>query len=120
MRIKELLTDDDLYELALLLNEVIWQALMAQSMPDEVKEGYRRPVVRRPIRAVVRSSSVPRRPIPRPKPLYPERAKVSPAQRLATNPKIDPLKGFNARLDNTNVWPVITDKEAEIERKRKK
>ena len=119
MRIQELLTDDDLYELALLLNEVIWQALMAQSMPDDVKEGYRRPIIRTPIRAVLRSPGVPKRTLPRPKPLYPERTKVSQAQHMATNPKIDPLKGYNARLDNTNVFPVITDKEAEIERKRK-
>ena len=39
-------------------------------------------------------------------------------QCLKTNPKIDPLKGYNARLDNTNVFPEFTDTEREIAKKR--
>lgn len=115
MRIQELLSDDDLYELCVLMNEMMWQALMASSLPRDVQEGYRSQGIRRPARTVVRPPIVPVKPFPRPKPLYPKRTKVSPAQRMATNPKIDPLMGFNARLDNLNIFPEVTDKDIEIE-----
>lgn len=124
MKIQELLSDDELYELTLMMTEIIWQSLMAHSISD-VNEAYRpshhrsfRPV-RRPVNsAVTQRPRVPVKPFPKPKPLYPERTQVSQTQRLKTNPKIDPLKGYNARLDNTNVFPEITDAEKEIERKR--
>ena len=117
MRIQELLNDDDLYELCVLMNEMMWTALMAYSLPRDVHEGYRIQGIRRPARKVIRPPMVPVKPFPRPKPLYPQKTKVSPAQRMATIPKIDPLMGFNARLDNQNVFPEVTDKEVEIEMK---
>ena len=104
MKIQELLSDDELYELTLMMTEIIWQSLMAHSISD-VNEAYR-PVMRRSFRpvtrpAVTQRTRVPVKPFPKPKPLYPERTQISQAQRLKTNPKIDPLKGYNARLDNT-------------------
>lgn len=116
MKIKELLSDDELYELCVLMNEIMWQALMANSLPRDVQEGYRSLVIRRPARRVPvriapsKPPMVPIKPFPKPKPLYPVRTKISSAQRLATNPNIDPLNGFNARLDNHNLFPELSDK----------
>ena len=49
MKIKELLSDDQLYEIWLLLTDQIWETLIANYSNNEVAEGYlyRRPVSRR-------------------------------------------------------------------------
>ena len=118
MKIQELLSDNDLYELTLMMTEIIWQSLMANAINNELDERYR--PVRRTLRAVRRPPMVPVKAFPKPKPLYPERTQVSQAQRLKTNPKIDPVKGYNARLDNTNVFPEFTDAEKKIMGKAKR
>lgn len=91
MRIQELLSNDEFYELCVLLTETIWETLIAHYPLGDIQEGYRRMAFQRPVRKVVRPPMVPKRPFPKPKPLYPERAKISQAQRMAVNPKIDPL-----------------------------
>lgn len=115
MKIYELLRDDDLYQLC---------QLMANTLPRDIQEGSRRPITRSPripvrkkaVRRAVKPSlpKVPVKPFPRPKPLYPERTQLSPGQKLATNPKIDPLMGFNARLDDVNVWPELNDTDKQL------
>ena len=119
MKIQEILSENDLYELTLMMTEIIWQSLMANAINNELDERYR-PGMRRTVRAVRRPPMLPVKPFPRPKPLYPERTQVSQTQRMKTNPKIDPLKGYNARLDNTNVFPEFTDAEKKIMGKAKR
>ena len=125
MRIQELLSDDELYELSLLMVEVIWQALMAQSIPKDVKEGVWRQSVRRVaprpiIRPVASARYVARpKPLPKPKPLYakPQPVKkpaISPSQTSGINPKIDFMKGPNFKLDNFNPIPPMTDQSRKI------
>ena len=134
MKIKELLNDDQLYEIWLLLTDQIWEALIANYSSIDVAEGYlyRRPVSRR--RAVLPTRSRPartinKRPTPhivpvKPFPTRPELKSVknsmsSKSQTTGTNPKVDPLKGYIAKLDNRNVFPLISKKDIEIEiRKR--
>ena len=133
MKIKELLNDDQLYEIWLLLTDQIWEALIANYSNNEVAEGYlyRRPVNRR--RAVLPTRSRPartikKRPTPnivpvRPFPIRPElktakNSMSSKSQTTGTNPKVDPLKGYIAKLDNRNVFPLISKKDIEIERKK--
>jgi hypothetical protein len=98
-----------------------------------VAEGVknRRPVSRR--RAVMPTRSRPartinRKPTPhivpvKPFPTRPElktakNSMSSKSQTTGTNPKVDPLKGYIAKLDNRNVFPLISKKDIEIERKR--
>ena len=42
----------------------------------------------------------------------------SKSQTTGTNSKVDPLKGYIAKLDNRNVFPLVSEKDIEIERKR--
>ena len=103
MKIKELLSDDQLYEIWLLLTDQIWEALIANYSNNEVAEGfsYRRPVNRR--RAVLPTRSRPsgtinKRPTPhivpvRPFPIRPElktakNSMISKSQTTGTNPEV--------------------------------
>jgi hypothetical protein len=55
----------------------------------------------------------------KPFPIRPElKAKQPASPPSKSNPKVDPLKGFNAQLDNRNVFPLISKKDFEIERTR--
>ena len=38
------------------------------------------------------------------------------SQTTGTNPKVDPLKGYIAKLDNRNVFPLVSEKDIEIEK----
>jgi hypothetical protein len=127
MRIQELLNDDQLYEIWLLLTDQIWEALIANYSNNEVAEGYlyRRPVLptrSRPARTINRkptSHIVPVKPFPtRPELKTAKNSMSSKSQTTGTNPKVDPLKGYIAKLDNRNVFPLISKKDIEIERKR--
>ena len=132
MKIKELLNDDQLYEIWLLLSDVIWEALIANYSNVDVAEGYR---YRRPVngrKAVMPAktrqakshnrkppSIVPVRPFPiRPELKTAKNSMSSKSQTTGTNSKVDPLKGYIAKLDNRNVFPLISKNDIEIERKR--
>ena len=125
MKIKELLNDDQLYEIWLLLSDVIWEALIANYSNVYVAEGYR---YRRPVngrRAVMQAktrqakshnrkspSIVPVEPFP----IRPElKAKQPASPPSKSNPKVDPLKGYIAKLDNRNITPLLSKKDIEIE-----
>ncbi len=125
MKIKELLDDDQLYEIWLLLSDVIWEALIANYSNVDVAEGYR---YRRPVngrRAVMpaktrQAKSHNRNPpsiVPvKPFPIRPElKAKQPASPPSKSNPKVDPLKGFNAQLDNRNITPLLSKRDIEIE-----
>ena len=133
MRIQELLNDDQLYEIWLLLTDQIWEALIANYSSIDVAEGVknRRPVNRRRAVMPTRSRSagaINKRPTPhivpvKPFPTRPElksakNSMSSKSQTTGTNPKVDPLKGYIAKLDNRNVFPLVSEKDSEIERKR--
>ncbi len=133
MRIQELLNDDDLYEIWLLLTDQIWEALVDNYSSIDVAEGYlyRRPVNRRRAVLPIRNRpvrTINKRPTPkvvpvRPFPIRPELKSVknsmsSKSQTTGTNPKVDPLKGYIAKLDNRNVFPLISKKDIEIDRTR--
>ena len=128
MRIQELLDDDQLYEIWLLLSDVIWEALIANYSNNEVAEGYR---YRRPVngrRSVMpaktrQAKSHNRNPpsiVPvRPFPIRPElKAKQPASPPSKSNPKVDPLKGFNAQLDNRNITPLPSKRDIEIEMRK--
>jgi hypothetical protein len=122
MKIKEILNDNQLYEMWLLMTDAVWEALVDNYSANDVYEGYpvRRRMAVRPIRQVP-IQRPPRNLIKKPilAPANPaKKPMVSKSQTTGLNPKIDSLKGFNYRLDNTNIFPEITDKEAEIQHKR--
>jgi hypothetical protein len=124
MKIKELLNDDQLYEIWLLLSDVIWEALIANYSNVDVAEGYR---YRGPVngrKAVIpaktrQAKSHNRNPPPivpvRPFPIRPElKAKQPASPPSKSNPEVDPLKGFNAQLDNRNITPLLSKRDIEI------
>ena len=130
MKIKELLDDDQLYEIWLLLSDVIWEALIANYSNVDVAEGYRyrRAVNRR--KAVMPTRSRPartinKRPTPhivpvKPFPTRPElKAKQPASPPSKSNPKVDPLKGFNTQLDNRNITPLLSKRDIEIEMRKR-
>ena len=83
LKIKELLNDDQLYEIWLLLSDAIWVALIANYSNNEVAEGFnnRRPVSRRRAVMPIRSRpvrTINKRPTPhivpvKPFPIRPDR-----------------------------------------------
>ena len=125
MRIQELLDDDQLYEIWLLLSDVIWEALIANYSNVDVAEGYR---YRGPVngrRAVMPAKTRQekrhnRKPTPsivpvKPFPIRPElKAKQPASPPSKSNPEVDPLKGFNAQLDNRNITPLLSKRDIEI------
>ena len=122
MKIKELLDDDQLYEIWLLLSDVIWEALIANYSNVDVAEGYRyrKPVRRRAGMPTRQAKSHNRKPpsiVPvKPFPIRPElKAKQPASPPSKSNPKVDPLKGFNAQLDNRNITPLLSKRDIEIE-----
>ncbi len=125
MKIKELLDDDQLYEIWLLLSDVIWEALIANYSNNEVAEGYRyrRAVNRRKVvmPAKTRQAKSHNRKPPSMVPIKPFlirpelKAKQPASPPSKSNPKVDPLKGFNAQLDNRNITPLLSKRDIEIE-----
>ena len=71
MKIKELLSDDDLYELWLLLGDVIWDVLMDNYSANDITEAFHR---RRAVRQQIRRPIV--KPAPRPLSISPFFPKV--------------------------------------------
>ena len=126
MKIKELLNDNDLYELWLLLTDGLWDVLMDNYSASDVKEGIsypRKTVIRAntPVRKVGPARAMIR------KPLVPVRKVVKTARAVqkqpiskvaAKDPKVDVTKGPNFKLDSMNVFPLISKKDIEIERTR--
>ena len=127
MKIKELLNDEDLYELWLLVTDGIWDVLMDNYSASDVKEGIsypRKTVIRAntpvrkfgPARSAIRKPLLPvRKPtlIPKPKPtvsaLQKEPIPIVTKQDL----KIDVTKGPNFKLDSMNVFPQLTHRDIE-------
>lgn len=128
MKIKEILSGNQLYELWLLMTDAIWETLINHYSESDVYEGYvfkRQPTRRRLIRTgparrtFRRPPKLPVKPLVSPKPSLasPRIKSVSQSQLSGTNPKIDMLKGSNAQLDNRNVFPNLSDTEIEAEMK---
>ena len=125
MKIKELLNDDQLYEIWLLLSDVIWEALIANYSNVDVAEGYRyrRAVNRRKVvmPAKTRQAKSHNRKPPSMVPIKPFlirpelKAKQPASPPSKSNPKVDPLKGFNAQLDNRNITPLLSKRDIDIE-----
>jgi hypothetical protein len=115
MKIKELLNDNDLYELWLLLTDGLWVVLMADS---DVKEGIcypRKTVIRAntpvrkvgPARAMIRKPLVPVRKVVKP---VTKSVQKQPIGKVGLNePKVDVTKGPNFKLDSMNVFPDFSD-----------
>ena len=119
MKIKELLNDNDLYELWLLLTDGLWDVLMAAS---DVKEGIsypRKTVIRAntpvrkvgPARAMIRKPVIPiRKVVKKAKPVT-RPVQKQPISKVGLNdPKVDVMKGPNFKLDAMNVFPEVSDK----------
>ena len=71
MKIKELLSDDDLYELWILVGDAIWDVLIDNYSANDITEAsHRRKAVRQQIRRPVV------KPAPRPQPINPLLPKV--------------------------------------------
>jgi hypothetical protein len=115
MKIKELLNDNDLYELWLLLTDGIWDVLMADS---DVKEGIyypRKTMIRAntpvrkvgPARAMIRKPLVPVRKVVKTAKPFTRPVQKQPAIK---DPKVDVTKGPNFKLDSMNVFPEFSDK----------
>ena len=129
MKIKELLNDDDLYELWLLVTDGIWDVLMDNYSASDVKEGIsypRKTVIRAntpvrkvgPARAAIRKQFVPlRKPTvtPKPKPTVSALQKKPIPIETKQDSKIDVTKGSNFKLDAMNVFPQLTDRDIENE-----
>jgi hypothetical protein len=118
MKIKELLNDNDLYELWLLLTDNLWDVLMDNYSASDVKEGIsypRKTVIRAntpvrkvgPARAMIRKPLVPvRKVVKTAKPVQKQ-----PISKVGLNdPKVDVTKGPNFKLDAMNVFPEVSDK----------
>ena len=133
MKIKELLNDEDLYELWLLVTDGIWDVLMDNYSASDMKEGIsypRKTVIRAntPVRKAGPARSAIRKPFvlvrkptltPKPKPTVSALQKKPICKVTKQDSKIDPFKGHNARLDQYNVFPELSDKDIEIEMKKK-
>ena len=133
MKIKELLNDDDLYELWLLLTDDLWDVLMDNYSTSDVKEGIsypRKTVIRAntpvrkagPARSALRKPNVPvRKPtlIPKPKPVVSALQKQPIRKMTKHDSKIDVTKGPNFKLDSMNVFPQLTDKDIENEMRKR-
>ncbi len=129
MKIKELLNDEDLYELWLLVTDGIWDVLMDNYSASDVKEGIsypRKTVIRAntpvrkvgPARAMIRKQFVPvRKPTltPKPKPTVSALQKKPIRKVTKQDSKIDVTKGLNFKLDAMNVFPQLTDRDIENE-----
>ena len=133
MRIQELLNDDQLYEIWLLLTDQIWDALIDNYSTGDVKEGIsypRKTVIRAntpvrkagPARSALRIPSLPvRKPTltPKPKPVVSSLQKQPIRQVTKQDSKIDVMKGPNFKLDSMNVFPQLTDRDIEIEMRKR-
>jgi hypothetical protein len=71
MKIKELLSDDDLYELWMLVGDAVWDVLINNYSANDITEAIHR---RRAVRKVIRKPIV--KPAPRPQPVNPFLPKV--------------------------------------------
>jgi len=115
MKIKEILNDDQLYEMWLLMTDAIWETLVDHYSASDVYEGYpvRRRMTVRPIRRVPiqrPARNLMKRPLTQPaKPV--KKPMVSKSQTTGLNPKIDPMNGPNFKLDDKNILPKNSDKE---------
>jgi hypothetical protein len=119
MKIKELLKDNDLYDLWLLLTDGLWDVLMADS---DVKEGIsypRKTVIRAntpvrkigPARAMIRKPLVPVRKVVKPAKPVTKSVQKQPIIKVGLKePKVDVTKGPNFKLDAMNVFPEVSDK----------
>jgi hypothetical protein len=119
MKIKELLNDNDLYELWLLLTDGLWDVLMADS---DVKEGIsypRKTMIRAntpvrkvgPARAMIRKPLVPVRKVVKTAKSVNRPVQKQPISKVGLNdPKVDVTKGPNFKLDAMNVFPEVSDK----------
>ena len=133
MRINELLNDDQLYEIWWLVSDAIWEALVDKYATNDVDEGYvyRRPFARRRYAMPTRgglAGTFKRKPAPKvpvkPFPIRPEqtpvnKTKISPSQTSGLNPKIDIQNGPDFKLKDRYVMPELSDKDIEIEMKKK-
>ena len=133
MRISELLDDDQLYEIWWLLSDAIWEALVDKYVINEVDEeyAYRRRFAQRKYvmssdhgtaRTVKRmpTRKVPLKPFPiRPKQTPLKKSVIAPGQTRSLNPKIDIQNGPGFKLKNRNICPELSDKDIEIEMKKK-
>ena len=129
MKIKELLNDEDLYELWLLVTDGIWDVLMDNYSASDVKEGIsypRKTVIRAntpvrkagPARAAIRKPLLPvRKPTltPKPKPTVSALQKKPIRKVTKQDSKIDVTKGPNFKLDSMNVFPQLTNRDIENE-----
>ena len=127
MKIKELLNDNDLYELWLLLTDGLWDVLMDNYSASDVKEG-----ISYPRKTVIRANTPVRKAGPARtmirKPVIPVRKVVKTARAVqkqpiskvaAKDPKVDVTKGPNFKLDSINVFPEISKKDIEIEMRKR-
>jgi hypothetical protein len=114
MKIKEILSDNQLYEMWLLMTDAVWEALVDNYSASDVYEGYptrRRSMVRPIKRAPIHrpSRNLIKKPVlapanPAKKPM------VSKNQTKGLNPNIDSMNGPNFKLDDRNIMPKIVTK----------
>ncbi len=117
MKIKELLNDNDLYELWLLLTDGLWDVLMDNYSASDIKEGIsypRKTVIRAntPVRKVGPARAMMRKPlVPVRKVVKKEKPVTRPVQKQPAikDPKVDVTKGPNFKLDSMNVFPEFSD-----------
>jgi hypothetical protein len=133
MKIKELLNDDDLYELWLLVTDGIWDVLMDNYSASDVKEGIsypRKTMIRAntPVRKVGPAMAAIRKPLlpvrkptltPKPKPTRSALQKKPIHKVTKQYSKIDVTKGPNFKLDSMNVFPQLTNKDIENEKRNR-
>ena len=113
MKIKEILSDNQLYEMWLLMTDAMWETLVDHYSANDVYEGYpvrrrmavrpiRRVPIQRPPRNLIRKPVIaPAKPVKKPM--------VSKSQTTGLNPKIDPMNGPNFKLDDRNIMPKNSD-----------
>jgi hypothetical protein len=113
MKIKEILSDNQLYEMWLLMTDAIWETLVDNYSANDVYEGY-------PVRRWMAVRSIRRVPIQRPPRNLMNRPVIAPAkpvkkpmvsksQTTGLNPKIDRMNGPNFKLDDKNILPKNSD-----------
>ena len=115
MKIKELLNDNNLYELWLVMTDGKWQTLVDNYSNNEVAEGYRyrRPLAKRsPARTLSRPTQ--RRP-PKPASIAPKPVTKTPNPlTTGSNPTVDMMKAPNFKLNDRNIRPEFTELDKKI------
>ena len=116
MKLTEIVTDDQLYDIWSLVTDAIWKTLIDNYSDSNVYEGYAyrrnpaprmiyKPVIRRPAKLIKRPPPrVPIKPFPkRPELNQVKKSSIPPSQTTGSNPKVDRMNGPEFKMNNGKI-----------------